>query len=164
MARSACPPIGAYSPVRESERPMVIFTRSGRDFRYAALDYGLAVGIEGLVGEDFAPAALAVGPDFGSDGLAGQHGTGEAHAQALEPRRVAAAEFVDYDLRRKRHRAEAVHDDAGQPRHLRDVFVDVDRIRIARRLFVAKGLILIDGLRDRKERRAAIGLDGARFR
>src|ERR1700691_4352168 len=82
IASSACRPIDAYSPVRESERPMVIFTKSGCDFGDAALDNGLAVGIESLVGENLAPVAFAVGPEFGGDSLAGQHGAGEAHAQA----------------------------------------------------------------------------------
>src|SRR5580704_9497345 len=127
-ASSACRPIGAYSPVRESERPMVIFTESGSDFRDAALDDGLAVGIESFVGEDFAPVALAVGPDFGSDSLAGQHRTRKAHAQTLQASWVTGAKFVDRDLGRKRHGAEAVHDDAGQARHFRYVLVDVDRI------------------------------------
>src|SRR5208282_6945368 len=126
IAISACRPIGEYSPVSESERPMVIFTggKSGCDFGDAAFDNGLAVGIESLVGENFPAVAVAVGPDFSGDGLAGQHGTGEAHPQALEASRVAGAEIVDRDLRRKRHRAKAMHDDARQARHLRDVFID----------------------------------------
>src|SRR5208282_5146309 len=125
IAVSPCRPIGEYSPVRESERPMVTFTgaKSGCDFGDAALDHGLAVGIESLVGENFAAAALAVGPNIGGDRLAGNHGTGEAHAQALQASRVAAAEIVDRDLRGKRHRAQAMHDDARQTRHLRDAFV-----------------------------------------
>src|SRR6202050_5296531 len=164
IASSACRPIGEYSPVRESERPMVIFTKSGRDFGDAALDDSLAVRIESLVGEDFAAVALAFGPDFGGDGLAGEHGAREAHAQPLQAGRVAGAEFVDRDFRRERHRAESVHDDAGQARHLRNVFIDVNRIRVAGRFGVAKGLILVDGLRDRKDWRAAIGFDRARFR
>src|ERR1019366_1656131 len=166
MAISACRPIGEYSPVRESDRPMVIFTggRSGCDFGDAALDDGVAVGIESLVGENFAAVFVAVGPNFCGDSLAGKHGTREAHAQALEASRVAGAEIVDRDLRRKRHRAKAMHDDARQARHLRDVFIDMDRVAIAGGLGVAVGLILVDGLRDREDRLAAIGLDGARFR
>src|SRR5258708_26828271 len=139
-ASSACRPIGAYSPVRESERPMVSFTKSGCDFGDAALDYGLAIGIESLVGENFAAVALAACPDFGGDRLAGQHGTREAHAQALQAGRVTAAKLVDRDFRRERHRAEAVDDDAGEARHLRDVFIDVNRIGIAGRLGVTEGL------------------------
>src|SRR5260221_10917167 len=83
IASSACRPMGAYSPVRESERPMVIFTKSGCDFGDAALDDGLAVGIESFVSEHFAAITAAVGPDFGCDCLAGQHGAREAHAQTL---------------------------------------------------------------------------------
>src|SRR5258708_38422886 len=71
IASSACRPIGAYSPVRESERPMVSFTKSGCDFGDAALDNGLAIGIESLVSEDLAAVVLAVGPDSGGDRLAG---------------------------------------------------------------------------------------------
>jgi hypothetical protein len=62
---------------------MVIFTKSGRDFGDAALDDGLAIGIESFVSEHFAAIAVIVGPDFGGDGLAGQHGPREAHAQTL---------------------------------------------------------------------------------
>src|SRR5580704_7134707 len=164
IASSACRPIGAYSPVRESERPMVIFTKSGSDFRDAALDDGLAVGVESFVGENFAAITLAVGPDFGSDRLAGEHRTRKAHAQALQPSRVTAAKFVNRDLRGERHRAEAMYNDAWQPRHLRDVFIDVDRIGIAGSLGVTEGLILVDGLRDREERSTALRLDGPRFR
>src|ERR1019366_7682570 len=157
MAISACRPIGEYSPVRESDRPMVIFTggRSGCDFGDAALDDGVALGIESLVGENFA----AVGPNFCGDSLAGKHGTREAHAQALEASRVAGAEIVDRDLRRKRHRAKAMHDDARQARHLRDVFIVMDRVAIAGGLGVAVGLILVDGLRDLKDRLTAVWLD-----
>src|SRR5580704_16028454 len=162
-ASSACRPIGAYSPVRESERPRVIFTESGSDFRDAALDDGLAVGIESFVGEDFAPVALAIGPDFGSDSLAGQHRTRKAHAQTLQASRVTGAKFVDRDLRRERHRAEAVHDDARETSHLRDVFIDVNRIRIAGSLRVPEGLILVDGLRDTEHRSTALRLDRPRF-
>src|SRR5258708_10514402 len=119
IASSACRPIGAYSPVRESERPMVIFTKSGCDFGDAAFDYGLAVGVERLVGENFAAVAIAVGPDFCGDGLAGQHGAGETHAQALQPSRVPGAKSVDRALRCKRHHAAAVHDNAPHAPHLR---------------------------------------------
>src|ERR1035437_5732639 len=64
IAISACRPIGEYSPVRESERPMVIFTggKSGCDFGDAALDNGLAVGIESLVGENFPGVFFVLAP------------------------------------------------------------------------------------------------------
>src|SRR5579863_482944 len=93
IASSACRPIGAYSPVKESERPMVIFTKSGSDFRDAALDDGLSVGIERFVGENLAAVAsvFVVRPEFGGDGLAGQHWAREAHTQAFQPGRVAIA-------------------------------------------------------------------------
>src|SRR5215469_17744243 len=175
-ASSIWRPSGANLPLSESERLRVMFTaassarrngsqtsqlnytrlrvpsaarrRSIRHFGDPAADHGLTVACAGLVGEDATSLPLSGGPHPGGDRFARAHRTRKSHAQPFETGGVALAEIVDHDFRGESHGAKSVHDESGQPRHSCHIFIDVNRIAIARSFRVTERLIRVDALSD----------------
>ena len=75
--------------------------------------------------------ALAVGPHLRADGLAGEHRRREAHLQALEPRRVAAAAGLDDGAAGHAVGAQPVQDRRLEAAGGRGLGVGVQRVAVA---------------------------------